>query len=118
MSELDLSGLEGEVPDVPDDGIVFRYDKTPDAPVIFEPSTPLEDRFKQDLWIRTRLCFCDKDSKTDCRFHSEKEPGWEECPNLEVAKKGKLPGRWLWAHNPNFGKAPAEEGQEDQAVTA
>jgi hypothetical protein len=68
-------------------------------------ATPLEDRNGRDCWVRTRLCFCDKNAPTDCRFHSQKEKGWEECPNLAIAKKDKtIKGRWLWAHNPNYGK--------------
>jgi hypothetical protein len=64
-----------------------------------------------DAWVRTRMCFCESNAETDCRFHSEKEKGWEQCPNTEAAKAGKKLGRWLWGRNPSFGKisAAAEE---------
>lgn len=42
-------------------------------------------------WDKTRLCACNY-----CRFHSEKEPGWERCPDLD--KKGAKP-KWLWVKN-------------------
>lgn len=71
-----------------------------------------------DQWIRTRLCYCDAGAPTDCRFHSQQEKGWEECPNLSLAKAGKKLGRWLWARNPAFGKisAAAEESLMEEAA--
>ena len=79
-------------------------------PAIFEQSesttsTPLEDKYGQDLWIRTKQCWCPDDAETDCRFHSEKLPGWEVCPH-KPPEYSKVKGRWLWAHNPNYGKPP------------
>lgn len=70
-----------------------------------------------DPWVRTRLCFCDSDAETDCRFHSEKEKGWEQCPNTEAAKIGNKLGRWLWGRNPKFGKisAAADESLLEEA---
>ena len=72
------------------------------------PEAVLEDKQGRELWVRTRLCYCDKDAPTDCRFHSISEKGWETCPNTEHAQKSRLKGRWLWAHNPEFGKPPEE----------
>lgn len=72
--------------------------------------TPLEDKLGRDLWVRTRMCFCSPESETDCRFHSQEEKGWEQCPVTETAKKNhKILGRWLWARNPRYGQAPTEE---------
>jgi hypothetical protein len=66
---------------------------------------PLEDRSGQDLWVRTRMCFCRSNDFTDCRFHGVDEPGWATCPATHAAKKDKhMLGRWLWARNPNYGK--------------
>ncbi len=49
-------------------------------------------------WVRTRMCFCQPADLTDCRFHSTKEKGWEECPRSKQAQKdSSLLGRWLWA---------------------
>ena len=46
------------------------------------------------------MCFCQPTDPTDCRFHSTKEPGWEECPRLKQAQKdSSLLGRWLWARS-------------------
>jgi hypothetical protein len=47
-----------------------------------------------DRWIRTKFCWCPPSAPTDCRFHSQKEPGWETCPY--EFKQGKDIGRWLW----------------------
>ncbi len=70
-----------------------------------------------DPWVRTRMCFCDDNAPTDCRFHSQSEKGWEECPNTQLAKDGKKTGRWLWGRNPAFGKisAAAEESLLQEA---
>lgn len=68
------------------------------------------DKTTPDQWIRTRMCFCDTNAETDCRFHSTSEKGWEVCPNLSLAKAGSKLGRWLWARNPNYSKiSPAAE---------
>lgn len=71
-----------------------------------------------DAWVRTRMCFCFPDAETDCRFHSESEPGWEQCPGTEEARLGKRTGRWLWGRNPNFGKisAAADESLLEEAA--
>ncbi len=63
------------------------------------------------------MCFCDADADTDCRYHSEKEKGWEQCPNTEAARAGRKLGRWLWARNPAFSKisAAAEESTQTEA---
>lgn len=75
---------------------------------------PLEDKLGRDLWIRTRQCSCPDDLITDCRFHSQTEPGWEVCPNLALAKKDKtMKTRWLWARNPRYGKPPTEQEQAE-----
>ena len=68
----------------------------------------LEDKQGREMWVRTRLCYCEHDAITDCRFHPPTERGWDTCPNTEHAKKSKQKGRWLWAHNPNFGKPPED----------
>jgi hypothetical protein len=96
-----------------DEGFVMQSGKLPDASSEMYGTTPLVDRFGRDLRIRTRMCFCSTDAETDCRFHSQKEVGWEECPSLELAKKNpNVKGRWLWARNPNYGKPPTEEEQK------
>lgn len=71
-----------------------------------------------DAWIRTRMCFCDADASTDCRYHSQSEAGWEECPNTKLAEAGKKLGRWLWARNPNFNtiSAAADESLLEEAA--
>lgn len=78
-------------------------------PEVKEVSSP-------DPWIRTRMCFCDVNAATDCRFHSESESGWEQCPNVNPALAGKKLGRWLWGRNPNFSKvsAAAEESLQEE----
>jgi hypothetical protein len=68
-----------------------------------------------DQWIKSRLCFCNDDAPTDCRFHSPKEAGWEQCPNTEAGRAGKAKGRWLWMRNPNFGKI-SEAAEESLLV--
>lgn len=82
----------------------------PNLPIENETATPLTDRHGRDLWVRSRMCFCPDDATTDCRFHNQKEKGWQECPHLELAKKNKhLKGRWLWTRNPLYGKPLTEE---------
>jgi len=106
-----------EVEDEKDDNVVFVPPKQNTAENINESygSTPLEDRYGRHLWIRTRVCFCDVNSPTDCRFHDTSEKGWAECPNLHIAKKDKnMRGIWLWAHNPLYGKPLTEEELEER----
>lgn len=68
-----------------------------------------------DAWVRTRLCYCEFHAATDCRFHDEKEPGWEVCPSKEQSlKDNKSTGRWLWARNPNFGGISEAAGESTQ----
>lgn len=98
-----------------DDGIIVKYTKQ--SNVSESGASPLEDRFGRSLWARTRLCFCTDEALTDCRFHSSKEKGWEQCPNLELARKNsKVKGRWLWARNPMYGKPPTEDEIKDWAL--
>lgn len=49
-------------------------------------------------WQRTRECACPPTALTDCRFHSQSEPGWEICPHIKDKSKGAVKSRWLWVN--------------------
>lgn len=69
-----------------------------------EKATPLVDVAGRSRWIMTRECYCDYNSKSECRFHSVHEKGWEKCPNTPNTTAPYKPARKLWATNPEFGK--------------
>jgi len=111
-----ISDTKGFEDDIPDDGIVFKHSKHVSPIGEAYGSSPLMDRYGQDLQIRTRMCFCPNHLPTDCRFHGTDEKGWEECPFTEQAKVYKnIKGRWLWARNPLYGKSP--NGEESVVTT-
>lgn len=110
IDDADQDG-EGDIVVVPKKNLLSANDG--------HEGTPLEDKHGRSLWIRTRMCFCPHDAETDCRFHSVKEKGWEQCPHLESAKKdSKMKGRWLWARNPLYGKPLTEEEEKEQEAQA
>lgn len=80
-----------------------------------EPSIPLVDRHGRSRWIHTRTCYC-LPNEDECRMHSDKEPGWESCPNEQFKRTRKA--RKLWALNPEFGKPipVEEESSKDEVV--
>lgn len=49
-------------------------------------------------WVRTRQCACSPSAPTDCRFHSQSEPGWEVCPALKNADPLTVKSRWLYVN--------------------
>jgi hypothetical protein len=113
---IELAALENETED---DGIVFKQKKAISTPSENFGATPVEDRFGRPLWVKTRECFCPHNSETDCRFHSQKEPGWKTCPHTEAAKSDRsIKGRWLWSRNPMYGKPPTELELQQWAAEA
>lgn len=49
-------------------------------------------------WVNTRQCACPDDAPTDCRFHSQSEPGWEVCPHLKGVDPSTVKSRWLYVN--------------------
>ncbi len=118
VSNTDVPTIDNEP--VEDDSNTIRH-KTKQTVTAGEAfgASPLEDRHGQHLWVRTRQCYCPDNAETDCRYHNVAEPGWEVCPFLAASQKDrKIRGRWLWARNPLYGKAPAvvEEVTEAEAA--
>lgn len=104
--------VDSEAPES-DDGVVFEKAK----PVRFEreKATPLSDSQGRPRWVPTRMCWCPKDARTDCRYHSTTERGWEKCPNENLSLltgRGKVTPNQLYATNPDFGK-PKQKPEEE-----
>lgn len=71
-----------------------------------EPPKPVVDRFGNPRYTESRRCWCKPSASTECRFHSQTEPGWASCPTKGTKDQGEE--RILYATNPQFGKKPED----------
>lgn len=101
--EDDLSVVEEVLEEVVAEAVV---DQTPPSP----PEPAAGSKRRPDQWIKTRDCWCN-----ECRFHSETEPGWEECPGKHVVGAKRIS---LWATNPEYIRGLTDDDLRVQAKEA
>jgi len=100
--EDDLSVVEEVLEEVVAEAVV---EQTPPQPDLSGSS-----RRRPDQWIKTRDCWCN-----ECRFHSQTEPGWEECPGKHVVGAKRIS---LWATNPEYIRGLTDDDLRVQAKEA
>ncbi|MNK09924.1 hypothetical protein D3C87_279330 [compost metagenome] len=83
------------------------------AEITVDVSEDVKPRKTEGGWQRTRQCACPDDAKTDCRFHSQSEPGWEICPYLVGRDSSTVKTRWLGIYtNPQLIDEDPTEAQD------
>ncbi len=60
-------------------------------------------------WAKTRYCACG-----ECRFHNEKELGWDKCP-VPVSSPEYAKGHWLWVRTYTGSDRNVDLDQADKA---